>query len=365
MTPKGEKMSLIQSKIEIFKSEFIRKKLLVASSLMILVTTMSACNEGGGSAVYYPSYGGTGSSGGSSSSSGSSSGSSSSGSSSSSGGGISLGGGGSPSMLLYPYETVYGDVCSSSEATPGCTFSRATGARIEVSDDPDYNMWGYGSDDLWYVEFDSYGNGDVYNDLGHYQYTADVSEFAGYIYGSYIGVGTTGAFWENISNGTYWLGKNGVLYSANYYDSNYGQAINDKDASSATDTNFAALTSEANKAIVKIATDKLVKEYGFKKEKATAVASALNNWAVAAAERGKTSTKDIDKTFKAVFGVNFMDALSAVKDLQKGELEGMRDMTNRSASALGLKPHQAQKFIKGMYKKALAQFGYDVNDVQW
>lgn len=275
------------------------------------------------------------------------------------------GGGGSGTVLYYPYETVYGDICTTFEATPGCTFSRSTGARITVSEDPDYNMYGYGSDDLWYVEFDYSGNAAVYNDLGQFQYYADVSDFAGYIGGNTIGVGTSGLYWENISGGTYWLGKNGVLYSANMFDSNYGEAINDKDSNSATDTNLAALTSEANKALVKRATEKLIKEYGFKKEKATLVASALNSWAVAAAERGQTSSKDMDKTFKSVFGVNFSDALAAVKDLQKGDKSGMQDVTNRSAAALGLKPHQAQKFMKGMYKKALADFGYGDTEVNW
>lgn len=275
------------------------------------------------------------------------------------------GGGGSAPTLYYPYETVYGDICASSEPTPGCTFSRTTGQRISVSEDPHYDYYGYGSDDLWYVKFDSAGNAAVYDDLGRFQYYADVSDFAGYVGGTVIGVGTTGLFWENVSSGTYWLGKNGVLYNANTWDSNYGQAINDKTASSASDTNFAAQNSETNKKLVQRASDKLMKEYGFQKDKAVAVASALNSWAIAAADRGTTTTKDMDKTFKSVFGVKFGDALAAVKDLQSGDKSGMQDITNRSAAALGLKPHQAQKFIKGMYKKALADWGYDSDSFNW
>ncbi|KYG60931.1 hypothetical protein AZI85_10785, partial [Bdellovibrio bacteriovorus] len=272
------------------------------------------------------------------------------------------GGGGA---IYYPYETVYGDVCTTQEATPGCTFLASDGTRITVTRDPDYNSQGYGSDDLWYVKFDANGEAAVYNDLGQFQYYADVSEFAGYVGGTSIGVGTTGFFWEDIRNGTYWLGKNGVLYNANTGESNYGQAINDKTSSSASDTNFAALNSDANKQLVKRASEKLMKEYGFKQDKAVAVASALNSWAVAAAERGTTSEKDMDKTFKAVFGVQFSDALAAAKDLALGDSAGMQDITNRSASELGLKPHQAQKFMKGMYKKALANWGYDVDSFGW
>ncbi len=47
------------------------------------------------------------------------------------------GGGGhdhhSSAVLYYPYETVYGDICTTMEPTPGCTFSSSTGLRITVS----------------------------------------------------------------------------------------------------------------------------------------------------------------------------------------------------------------------------------------
>lgn len=281
------------------------------------------------------------------------------------GGGGGGGGGGSSNTIYYPYETVYGDICKNTQPTPGCTFSRQTGQRITVSADPDYNKGGYGSDDMWFVKFDSSGQAAVYDDLGHFQYYANTSEFAGFIGGTTIGVGTTGLYWENVANGTYWLGKNGVLYSANVGESKYGQAINDKTASAASDSNFAALKSDTNKQLVKLATQKLVKDYGFAQDKATAVASALNSWAVASAERGFTTPKDMDKTFKSVFGVQFSETLAAVKDLQLGDSAGMQELTNRSAAALGLKPHQAQKFMKGMYKQALAEWGYDADSFNW
>lgn len=268
-------------------------------------------------------------------------------------------------IIYYPYETVYGDVCHTSQPTPGCTFNRDNGTRVTVTQDPHYDRYGYDADDLWFVVFDGNGQGHVYDDLGNYQYTRDVSQFAGWVGGTTIGVGTTGLFWENVAGGTYWIGRNGVLYSANAGAGNFGEAINDHTASEASDSNFAALNSDANKALVKAASEKLTKDYGFTAEKATAVASALNRWAVAGAERGYTTSKDMDRTFKSVFGVDYNSALAAVKDLQGGDLEGMRDLTDRSAAALGIKPHQAQKFIKGMYKKALAQWGYDIDSISW
>ncbi len=275
------------------------------------------------------------------------------------------GGGGAAAPVYYPYETVYGDVCTTSEATPGCTFNR-DGSRVSVAQDPTYNKFGYGSDDLWYVKFSSSGSADVYDDLGNYQYSTSTSNFAGWVGGNTVGVGTTGLFWENVSGGTYWLGKNGVLYNAMPLESNYGKAINNKDAGAASDTNFAALSTEANKALIKAGAQKLMKDYNFKADKAQAVAEVLNNWAVNTAERGYTTETDMNHTFKTIFGgAEYSSALAAVKDLQAGDPAKMRELTNRTASALGLQPHEAQKFMKGMYSKALASWGYDVNSFQW
>lgn len=284
------------------------------------------------------------------------------------GGGGSIGGGviiTDPTPVInYPYETVYGEVCVGYEPTVGCTFNQ-DGSRIAVAQDPDYNRYGYRQDDLWYVKFDSVGNAYVYDDVGNYVRTTNISNFGGWVGGTTVGVGTTGLFWENVAGGTYWWGKNGVLYSANLSAGNFGRAVNDKTAGQAADTSFAALKSEANKKLVKLASANLVKQYGFTEKKATAIASALNTWAVAGAERGFTTDKDMDKTFKAVFGVDFYSALSAVKDLQGGSTASMRDLTDRSAAAMGIRPDQAEKFVKGMYKKALAQWGIDAESIRW
>ncbi len=279
------------------------------------------------------------------------------------GGGGTVGGGGS--VVTYPYETVYGDTCRTFEPTPGCTFSAVTGQRVRVSADPHYDQYGYGSDDLWYVKFDSSGRAAVYNDLGRFQYYSSVRDFAGWVSGTTIGVGVSGLFWEDIRNGTYWLGKNGVLYSANLGSSNYGQAINNKEANKASDASAAALASDSNKRLVKKATEKLIQDYQLAPAKARAIASALNTFGVTAAERGYATTKEVDQTFKAIFGVPYSEALTAVKALQSGDTSGMKDVTDRSAAALGLKPHQAQKFIKGMYRKALASYGVDVDMINW
>lgn len=306
----------------------MNKQLITGVVLALSVALLSACGGGGGTST-----------------------------------GTSTPGGGSGTIVYGPYETVFGAACQGAEPTPGCTFLRNSDSRITVSVDPHYDRYGYASDDLWFVKFDGSGGASVYDDLGKFQYTATISQFAGHISGTTIGVGTTGTYWENVSNKTYWLGKNGVLYSANQTASNFGQAINNKDAKNATDVNSKALNSEVNKKLIRAGADKLVKQYGLSASKAVAVASALNSWAVMGAERGKVTTADMDKTFKTVFGVKFNEALAAFKDFQSGDVSGARELTNRSATALGLKPDQAQEFIKGMYKSSLQKMGYSAANV--
>lgn len=308
--------------------KLVTKNILKAASALIAFAALSSCTVEGGPGAY-------------------------------------SGGGSGGETVFYPYQTVYGEVCKTSQPTPGCTFSTTTGNRITVSSDPAYNSAGYGSDDMWYVSFDSYGRAAVYNDLGQFQYYANISQFAGYVGGNSIGVGTSGLYWENVSGKTYWFGKNGVLYSANQGASNYGQAINNKDASKATDVNSKAINSDINKKLIKAGADKLVKQYGLSSSKAVAVASALNSWAVMGAERGKVTEVDMDKTFKTVFGVKFNEALAAFKSFQNGDASGARELTNRSATALGLKPDQAKEFVKGMYKGAIEKAGYKVDQINW
>ncbi|MCX7674656.1 MAG: hypothetical protein N2Z70_02350 [Bdellovibrionaceae bacterium] len=278
--------------------------------------------------------------------------------------GVGVGGGGG-TALYYPYETVYGDICATTEPTPGCTFDRRTGQRITVSQDPHYDRYFGASDDMWYVEFDNRGVARVYDEDGRFRYYADVSQFAGWVGGTYIGVGTSGAYWEDIRNGTYWLGKNGVLYSANLLESNFGQAINEDGASEETITSLVATRTAANRKLVANAAEKLAKKYEMPIERARVIASSLNSFAVAGVERGFVTSKDVDQTFRAVFGVPFQSALTAIKDLQKGETAAITELTQQSAQYLGLKPHQAKEFVKDMYRSALAEYGYNIDDVNW
>lgn len=141
------------------------------------------------------------------------------------------GGDDDPPPPPYPYEDVYGATCRTYNVEPDCTFNR-DGTRVTVYQDRDYNLYGRGSDDMLFVVFDATGYGTVYSvdtqGQSRFEYYADVDEFAGYIPGtvSTIGVGTSGTYWEEVANGTYWLGRYGVLYSANQGESTYLEAIN-------------------------------------------------------------------------------------------------------------------------------------------
>ncbi len=161
-----------------------------------------------------------------------------------------------------PYNTIFGTPCAGSEPTPGCTF--IGGGRINVSMDPNFNRNGNGVGDMWYVVFsvnqsDSVDHitANVYDQNGVFQYAAAPETFAGYLGNGVFGVGAWqggegGGFngiFESVGNGMYFLGKNGVLYSANYPNQSgclgesgpcnpngaYGQAINSQDASHAWD----------------------------------------------------------------------------------------------------------------------------------
>ncbi len=291
------------------------------------------------------------------------------------------GGGGQPSqynpptvdtgdILRFPYETVYGDVCrSTSEVTPGCTFVRATELRVTVSADPSYNNEGHGSDDMWYVEFDAYGRGTVKDDNGIIRKYADISEFTGHKGGTFIGVGTTGNFWQNVAGNTYWFGKNGVLYSANPNEFNaagkkiYGQAINNKKAKQVSDANAKKIKSASNQALIKAGALKL-QELGLSASKATAVASAMNSMAVMNSERGTITDADFNRTFKTLSGgVAYSDAVAAVNSFVQGNKAPARELTNRSASALGLTAEEGEAYMKGLFAPHARKLGIDIEHI--
>ena len=129
---------------------------------------------------------------------------------------------------ISKYKDVFGNACVSLEPIPGCTFFVSDGERIMVDEDPYYNRNGNGSDDIFYVIFNSAGTqADVYEDgTGTPSYQKNIDDFSGYISGSQIGVGTTDLYWNDVSGKTYWWGKNGVLYDANSGSSIYSKAIN-------------------------------------------------------------------------------------------------------------------------------------------
>lgn len=125
----------------------------------------------------------------------------------------------------YPFGMVNGVECASLVPIPSCTFFNSTGLRISVVSDPDYNQYGNGPNDMWYVVFDAAGVASVFNNSGSFQYRATAPQFAGWYQGTEIGVGN-GQLLEDIRNKRYFLGRNGVLYSNNSSSTNFENAIN-------------------------------------------------------------------------------------------------------------------------------------------
>jgi hypothetical protein len=276
-------------------------------------------------------------------------------------GGGGGGGGGGTTIIYYPFKNVFGDACAGVYTpTPGCTFNR-DGSRVQASQSSDYNLFGGKSDDLYRVEFDGSGYGEVWeiiNGKWYYVETRHVSTFAGWKGGNFIGVGTTGLFWENIAFGDYYLDSKGVLYSANTSESNFFEAINNKTAGLVANTDIIASNEDINLQLTEKAATKLVDNYGFEPAKAQAIASQLNRFAVGLNNRGYSTPDEIKETFQSTFGVDYGSAVAAVSELIKGNPDGMRDLNSRMANALGIQPHDAKRFIQDSYEQALSDFGY-------
>jgi hypothetical protein len=272
------------------------------------------------------------------------------------------GGGGGNLVLWYPFENIYGDLCVGEyDPVPGCTFNSDDGSRVNASQSSDYDIFGNSADDLYRVEFNGSGWANVYEIIGGVFYFVEsrhVSSFSGWQGSTFVGVGTTGLFWEDVSFGDYFLDSNGVLYSANVAELNFFEAINNQTAGMGVNTDIVSINEDINKKLVDKAAQKLASKYGFEEGKAQAVASQLNRFAVGINNRGYSTPEDIKSSFQATFGVDYGSAVAAVKDLMGGSPEAMVDLQNRSANALGIKPRDAKRFIQDSYEKALADFGY-------
>jgi len=144
-----------------------------------------------------------------------------------------------------------------------------------------------------------------------------------------------------------------------------GRAINNAAAARGSDSNWAAQAAESRKEKIAMFAEGLQHKYALPKEKAGVVASALQAYHETQVERGFSTAKDVEDSFQKVFGVEYNTALTAAKAFQDGKPQQIRDLTNRSAAYLGIKPDQAQKFIKSMYRETLKQNGYDPDTLSW
>lgn len=171
-------------------------------------------------------------------------------------------------------------------------------------------------------------------------------------------------------NGTYLSGYMYYNYGANRLfleDSGggVGRALNSVSANKGSDSNWAASASDTRKEKIDMFAEGLQKKYSLPKDKATVVASALESYHETQVERGFSTAQDVEISFKKVFGVDYNSALAAAQAFQNGQPAQIRDLTNRSAAYLGIKPDQAQKFIKEMYRGTMKENGYDPDTVSW
>lgn len=174
----------------------------------------------------------------------------------------------------------------------------------------------------------------------------------GYVYGNRL----SGFMYYNYSGNRLYLEDSG---------GGVGRSINSAAARSGSDSNWSARASELRKEKIEMFADGITRKYAIPKDKAVVVASALQAYHETQVERGFSTAQDVEVSFKKVFGVEYGSALAAAKSFQGGQPQQIRDLTNRSAAYLGIKPDQAQKFIKDMYRGTLKQNGYDPDTLNW
>lgn len=200
--------------------------------------------------------------------------------------------------------------------------------------------------------------GTLYNMDGDKKGTIDADDMEGISPGGYFVNGYVLEGWmyyDQYSNRLYLEDSHGGV----------GRSINSRSAGRSSDSNWAAGASEARAEKVNMFARGLNREFALPLERARVVASALQIYHETKVERGYSTPQDVADTFKRVFGVEYTSALSALQNLQAGQPEQIRDLTNRSAAYLGIKPHQAQRFVKKMYAKTIRENGYDADSINW
>jgi hypothetical protein len=201
------------------------------------------------------------------------------------------------------------------------------------------------------------GRGKLYDMDGNYKGTIDEQDMRdvdswGYVNGHSL---TGWMYYDKIGNHLYMEDSNGGV----------GRAINSKTAGRASDSNWAAQASEARQEKIDMVARGLNNTYAMPMAKAQVVASALQLYHETNVERGVSTAKDVESTFKTVFGVEYNSAVAAAKSYQNGNSEQIQALTNRSADYLGIKPAQAERFVKDMYRNTMKQNGYDVDQMSW
>lgn len=289
------------------------------------------------------------------------------------------GGGGSsaPPTIYWPFTKINGDVCSNvNNPKPGCTYNRADGTRVSVTQAQDFNKYGHGSDDLWYVKFDSLGNAYIYDpkysSIVPYEVVAadTLPGFKDYGIGSVWFGNDAGSYSyrHDVAGGTYWVDQNWVLYNANVGESTFMKAINNNGSDDASDMDFTGQNTEATKSAQDEMAGILHDKFGVGISQAKSVASISLAFGSGALERGYLSKVESENMFQKAFGVG-------TKDLQTAALESYSKQKASSsaiatfsivANKLGqTKASQAGNLMAYLFKDAAKAYGVSDEQLSW
>lgn len=218
-----------------------------------------------------------------------------------------IGGGGGyyPDPYYQVWYDVYGYSCGTGQPRAGCNFY-SDGSKILDYEDPYYYSHGQ------YLE---YGTWEYTDSWGYYSWMTG--------YG--------------------WLSPTGILYDE------YGYALNEQD-SSGRGRDWSGAVAEAEAASVKGASRSLVERFsGLHETQALRIAESLNEWATLGKSRTRT-TADVAAFSERMFNVKVGDAVKAITQANKGDIEGLASLNDNIAQHWGTSPQTSKAILTTWYK---------------
>jgi hypothetical protein len=211
---------------------------------------------------------------------------------------VACNGGGTYDYYYDGWYNVYGQECGS--LGPGC------------------NYW---SDGLKIVDYE-----DPYYDGGYIW-----DEYYSYYYGTYV--------WESPS---------GIIYDE------WGYALNRNGVSINRD--LIADVGQEQETMIKSAASKFAAKYSLSNEVGLKVAKTLNTWSKLGFTQGRT-TDDLKNITKELYGVDFDEAESALKDAVVGQKDKLNKLVNTAAQNWGTNPETMREILNDFHGNQLKVLG--------